>query len=237
MALADTLETDIKTIFGSTWNVRDGQVVPETEDIALANGAVKLDAVILYTDLANSTKLARAFPRSVAAKIVRAFLSSMTRLVKEHDGAVRSFDGDRVMGVFVGGSKNTNAAKCALKMNYTVLKILKPRAEAKFPSLKQKGFRIAHCVGVARSENIYVVRGGVRGSNDLVFVGSAPNIAAKLSEVRNSPYNTYITWDVYNNLPRDARIGSNGKNMWESVYRPLGDERWHCYRSSWTWKP
>lgn len=72
---------------------------------------------MLYADLAHSTKLAREFPNSMAAKIVRAYLASMTRLVNHNGGKVRSFDGDRVMGVFVGTSKNTDAAKCALNIS------------------------------------------------------------------------------------------------------------------------
>ena len=127
-------------------------------DVALANGAVKLDAVILYADLAHSTRLARKLDRSVTAKIVRAYLSTMTQLVKNSGGEVRSFDGDRVMGVFVGASKNSSAANCALKMNYVVSKILRPKAEARFPSLAKNGLGIAHCVGIHASP-VLVVRG------------------------------------------------------------------------------
>jgi class 3 adenylate cyclase len=235
MALADKLDSDVSTIFGTSWNIRDGQVVPATDDVTLSNGAVGLQAVVLYADLANSTKLARTFERTTAAKVVKAYLSTMSQLVKDAGGEVRSFDGDRVMGVFVGGSKNTSAAKCALQMNYVVREILVPKAERWF-GLKQKEFALQHCVGVAGSE-VLVVRGGVRGSNDLVFVGSAPNIAAKLSEIRNSPYHSYITWDVYGNLADEAKISADGVDMWASAKCALGDETWACYASRWQWKP
>jgi adenylate cyclase len=235
MALAEKLETDISTVLNATWNIRDGQVIPKTEDVVLANGAVKLDATVLYADLFHSTELARRFDRSVAAKIVRAYLSSMSQLVKEYGGEVRSFDGDRVMGVFVGDSKNSSAAKCALKMKCVVEKSLRPKAEAKFPSLVAKGFKIEHCAGIATS-SVFIVRGGVRGSNDLVFVGSAPNIAAKLSELRNPPYHSYITSDVYDKLNAKSKL-TDGKDMWESRYIKFGGEEWHCYRSSWRWEP
>lgn len=236
MSLKSDLDSSVSDIFNAIWNTRTGQVIPKTEDVALANGAVKLDVVVLYADLAGATKLARTFPNSMAAKIVRAYLSSMTRLVKAFGGEVRSFDGDRVMGVFAGDSKNSNAAKCALKMNYAVTKILRPKAEAKFDSLKTKGFTIQHCVGIHASE-VLVVRGGVRGSNDLVFVGSAPNLAAKLSDIRNSPYHSYITHTVYGRLSGETKIGSDGRNMWTAAKRTLGDESWDCYKSSWWWEP
>ena len=180
-ALNDTLTDEISKVFTATWSVRDGQVVPKTEDVLLSNGAVKLHAVVLYADLARSTQLAMDFDRSVAAKVVRAYLATMTRLVKANGGTVRSFDGDRVMGVFVGDRKNTNAAECAFRMNHLVTKLLRPKAEAKFPSLKSKGFVIQHGVGMSRSGDALVSAAlAYRGSNDLVFVGAAPNIAAKL---------------------------------------------------------
>lgn len=46
-----------------------------------------------------------------------------------------------------------------------------------------------------------VSRTGIRGSNDLVWVGNAANIA-KLAALHSS-YPTYITADVYNMLGRD----------------------------------
>lgn len=236
MALSDDIDSATTTIFNATWNTRDGRSVPTTEDVILSNGAVKLDAVVLYADLFHSTELARTFSRSMAAKIVRAYLSSMTRLVRHLDGHVRSFDGDRVMGIFIGDSKNSNAAECALKMNYVVTKILRPRAEEKFPSLVEKGFTIAHCVGIANS-HVFVVRGGVRDANDLVFVGSAPNIAAKLSEIRNSPWHSYMTWSVYKKLNDKAKLGDSGKDMWTAVRCTLGKDEWDCYKSNWTWTP
>lgn len=235
MALSDDIETEIDRIFNATWNSRDGQVVPETEDINLSSGAVKLDAVVLYADLYHSTELARTFPRSVAAKVVRAYLSSMTTLINKIGGEVRSFDGDRVMGVFVGENKNSAAAKCALQMNYIVTKVLRPMAEEKFSSLAKEGFVVQHCVGIASSD-VFVVRGGVRGSNDLVFIGSAPNIAAKLSEIRNSPWHTYITHTVFGNLNEKSKL-SDGKDMWTAVKCKIGAEEWDCYKSTWTWKP
>jgi adenylate cyclase len=234
--VTSTLETkltgDVQKIFDTPRNIRSGLVVPYTEDVALANGGVKLDAVVLYADLAQSTRLARKLERSVTAKIVQAYLSAMTQLVKSAGGEVRSFDGDRVMGVFVGSSKNSSAGNCALKMDYVVSKVLRPRAEARFSSLAKNGLAIAHCVGIHASP-VLVVRGGVRGTNDLVFVGSAPNLAAKLSEIRNTPYHVYITHTVFRKLNRDARISSQGKPMWTPLQVKLSDETWDCYRSSW----
>jgi adenylate cyclase len=214
MGAAGDIRTNTDAILSTAWNRRTGQVVPKTDDVALKNGAVDLEAAVLYADLAKSTELAGTFQRTTAAKIVRAYLSAMTRLITYHGGEIRSFDGDRVMGVFVGGNKNTSAAKCALRMNWALTKVLRPKAEAKFPSLKKSGFVLEHCVGVHRSD-LLVVRGGIRDNSDLVFIGTAPNLAAKLSDIRNAPYRSYITWHVYDKLGKSAKIDAKtGRSFW-----------------------
>jgi class 3 adenylate cyclase len=142
MASATQLDRDIGTPLNALWNIRDGNVVPETEGVVLANGAVRLEAVFLYADLFHSTELQRKFDNRMVAKIVRAYLRSMSQLIESHGGKVRSFDGDRVMGVFIGDAKNSNAAMCGLKMKYTVDKILRPKAERKFSSLMTKDQRV-----------------------------------------------------------------------------------------------
>ena len=50
MGLVEDIRTAVTSIVGAGWNIRDGRVVPTTEDIALANGGVRLDAVYLYAD-------------------------------------------------------------------------------------------------------------------------------------------------------------------------------------------
>jgi class 3 adenylate cyclase len=58
MALLDDLEGDISDVLAASWDVRDGEVVPSTETVALSGGGVKIAATMLYADLADSTTLA-----------------------------------------------------------------------------------------------------------------------------------------------------------------------------------
>ena len=237
MGLKDYLETSISTTLNATWNSRDGQVVPKTGDVALSNGAVKLDAVFLYADLFDSTILATTFPHTVAAKVVRIYLSSMSKIIREHGGSIRSFDGDRVMGIFIGNSKRSDAAKCALRMKWAVDNIVRPMAAKQFPSLVSAGYEIRHCVGIDRSE-VWAVRSGIRGSNDLVFVGAAPNFAAKLSAIRDGYYNTYITFDIYYYLNADSTYKNSiekTNDMWTPTLVELGGKQEVCYKSAYEW--
>lgn len=234
MALKDDVTNDVDSIIRKEWDVRDGQVVPKTEDVALAGGAVRLNATILYADLADSTSLAMNFDKRVAAKVFKCYLSSCSRIIKHFGGEIRSFDGDRVMGVFVGKSKDSDAAKTALKINGAFLEIIKPKLEEKYPTLKSGSYKLAQCAGVDTSE-VLVVRGGVRNDNDLVWIGRSPNIAAKLSSRRNSPYHSYITKDVFDMLSDESKIAPNGNVMWQPLSSNDKVNGVILYRSAWKW--
>lgn len=236
MGVADDLEQSIHDVLNATWGTREGQVVPTTEDVTLKNGAVYLDAVYVYADLANSTELARNFPKKMVGKIVRSYLSSMSRIVRHHRGSIRSFDGDRVMGIFVGDTKESSAAICGLNMRYCLDEQLRPMIRAKYASLDEKAFQLDHCVGIA-SGKVMIVRAGVRGSNDLVSVGSAPNLAAKLSDMRTKS-KTYMTHQVYNGLNKKAKYSiKTGEDMWTKTRVSMAGEKWECYKSTWRRKP
>jgi adenylate cyclase len=116
MSWIDDLSENVDEIFDTSWDERSGTVVPEAEDVALKDGAVKLAATFLYADLAGSSRIASVCPWGTTAKIIRAYLDCATRLIRDHDGHIRSFDGDRVMGVFIGDYKNTRATRCARKI-------------------------------------------------------------------------------------------------------------------------
>ncbi|MEW8330240.1 MAG: adenylate/guanylate cyclase domain-containing protein [Candidatus Thiodiazotropha sp.] len=237
MSLSGDIKSDVQGVIDTPWNIRKGRVVPSTTDVALAGGAVDLDATFLYADLADSSKMAKELDRRVAAKIMKSFLAASCRLINSLGGTIQSFDGDRVMGVFVGDSKNSDAAKCALQINYVVKEVIKTKFEKKYESVRNASFNIKHGVGVDTG-TVITVRAGARGSNDLIWIGRAPNLAAKLSDLRESPHHTFITASVYNMLNDKSKYGGkNNDNMWESrSWEFLGDSI-RVYRSSWQWEP
>lgn len=236
MSLLDDLNIKVSEILSKTWNTRDGTVVPTTTSVALAGGAVNVDVAVLYADLAESSILADDFYRTTAAKIIRAFLYCMCRLITEHNGVITSFDGDRVMGIFMGNSKNTNATTCALKMKYVVSEIIKPKVSNFFASVEKNAFDISHGIDTGK---ILAVKAGQRDSNDLVWVGRPAFLAAKLSSIREDVYNTFISEDVFNVLDKSAKMGgpNNDQLMWEKRSYNYKNEQITVYRSSWHWKP
>ena len=230
MALVDDLNSQVVQIFREQWTTRSGRVVPEPDDLALRNDAVVLDGTVLYADLDESTDLVNKKKPEFAAEVYKAFLACAARIIRAEGGEITGYDGDRIMAVFIGDSKNTAAARTGLKINYAVLKIINPALERQYPNA---GYTVKHQVGIDTSQ-LLVARTGIRGANDLVWVGRAANYAAKLSARSGSA--TQITSDVYKLLNKEVKIGSNGRDIWKPQTAPeIGGSQ--IYTSTWWWKP
>lgn len=230
MAWTDTLNEIADRVFETEWNVRDGNVVPEADTVALADGAVQLEAAFLYADLANSSALARHCPWKTTAKIIRAYLECATRLIRAYGGEIRSFDGDRVMGVFIGDMKATYSTRCAREIDWTVEKVLGPKAKENFKSVRENGIEIRHGVGVDVG-TATAVRAGIRDNNDLIWIGRPPSFAAKLSDIRDYPYSVHITKACFYKLAEAETKLPNGEAIWEQRSYPFAGEQKTVYRT------
>jgi class 3 adenylate cyclase len=230
--LADDLRSEVSTIFTSLWTQRDGQVVPEAGDLKLGNDAVKLEGAVLYADLAASTALVDQQTPVFAAEVYKTYLHCAAKLIRNNHGAVVSYDGDRVMGVFIGGSKRTNAAKCALQINWAVSIVINDELRKFYRS---SSYEVRQAVGIDVS-NLFIARTGVRGANDLVWVGRSANHAAKLCSVRQGAYASFITADVFDQMNDSSKFGGEPRRlMWEPFkWEEMGVT---AYRSSWRWAP
>lgn len=231
MALKDDLQSAVTSILSTKWELTDGQAVPETQDIKLDGGGRWLEATILYADLADSTALV-THDKQMAARIFKCFLSVATKIIRHHGGHIRSFDGDRVMGIFIENRKNTEAAKTALSIKWAFETIVRPRLSTQYPKLADGTLALGYCCGIDTGK-ILVVRSGIRGNNDLLWVGRAANIAAKLSTIRKAQYLSFITEAVYKSMNDEAKISSDGRPMW-TLFQSWKDAG-VIYGSTWQW--
>ncbi|KAF1688828.1 adenylate/guanylate cyclase domain-containing protein [Pseudoxanthomonas koreensis] len=229
MALYDDLASTVRKIFADRWITRDGQVVPEPESVGLGNVGVKLKGTVLYADLSASTVLVDKMKDEFAAEVYKAYLHCAAKIIGSEGGAITAYDGDRVMAVFIGGSKNTSAARTALKINWAVKNIINPLLKAQYPNTS---YVVEQTVGIATSD-LLAARTGIRGANDLVWVGSAANYAAKLTSLPPT-FPTRITAAVHSQLDQSLKV-TNGRPMWEEVtWTAMGNQK--IYRSTWWWK-
>jgi class 3 adenylate cyclase len=230
VALYDDLTSAVKKIFADQWTTRNGQVVPEPEAVALGNVGVNLSGTVLYADLSASTVLVDTKKAEFAAEIYKAYLHCAAKIIGSEGGSITAYDGDRVMAVFIGDSKNTSAARAALKINWAVKNIVNPLLTAQYP---ETDYSVQQTVGIDTS-TLLAARTGIRGANDLVWVGSAANHAAKLTSLP-AAFPTRITAEVHSQLHESLKF-TNGNPMWEEVtWNAMGGQK-KIYRSTWWWK-
>lgn len=232
MTLTEELRAKVKEIFRSSWSKRDGYVVPDPTKLKLTNDAIEFDrATVLYADLSGSTNLVDRKKWWFAAEIYKVFLHCAATIVRNEGGTITAYDGDRIMAIWLGKFQTTPAARCGLKINYAVNSIINPLLKEIYPD---DGTVVKHVVGIDTSP-IRAARTGVRGDNDIVWVGRAANYAAKLTEL-DLAERTWITESAYDRLQEAAKMGgSPRRNMWKPYdWSQHGDIR--IYGSNWTWK-
>lgn len=227
MSLINDLRTDINDIISTEFEIRDGKKVPESEDIRLGNDAVKLQATILYADMAKSTTLVDGFKWWFAAKIYKSFLRSCCKIIRSEGGEIVAFDGDRVMAIYIGDTKNTIAVKTALKINHA-RRIINELISKKYASTS---YELKHCIGIDTSE-IKAIKAGIRGANDLVWIGKSANYAAKMTELAFDNNFTWISDNVYKKMIDDVKF-SSGTNMWQQKTWSKYNKTVYCSNYYW----
>lgn len=231
MSLGEDLKSQVAKIFKTSWDKRDGRVVPSPEDLQLGNDAVEFDrATVLYADLSGSTSLVDSHGWMFAAEIYKTYLHCAAKLVLSEGGSITSYDGDRIMGIFIGETQSTSAVTCALKLNYAVREIINPALKVQYISTS---YTVSQVVGIDTSE-IRAARTGVRGGNDIVWVGRAANYAAKLTELKLTE-RTWITDDVFKKMADTAKFGGANKDLMWKKYNWSQNGDYPIHGSTWQW--
>jgi class 3 adenylate cyclase len=234
MTRKEDLEGAVTDVLYEPFDTRFGSVVPTTDTLALKNGGVYLDAVYLYADMSDSTGLARLFTAEAAARIIRAYLTAAARTLRSQGGEIRSYDGDRVMAIFIGADAGTRAVRAALEIRWVVDKIVHPALCLWLDEYRESLWVLRHTCGVDMG-TAFIVRAGVRNSNDLVSVGDAPNIAAKLSALKGA--RTFITDRVWDAMGFAVCVDGEGTLMWSLATNKEigGGRREDVWSSDWGW--
>lgn len=169
------------------WEVQKTDSVPASENLRLhANHAKDLEkATVLYADLDGSTNMVDKYTWEFSAEIYKTFLRCASQIIRSEGGSITAYDGDRVMAIFTGSAKNTDAVRRTMKINFAAHEIIQPAINAQYNT----DFKLAHVVGIDTSQ-LRAARIGVRGDNDLVWIGRAANYAAKLTNQSGKP-----TWE------------------------------------------
>ena len=208
MALGDNLRSEVGKIIQEGWRTQVRRGVPKLNDLELSNYAFTLEGTVLYADLDDSTKLVDSESPEFAAHVYKCYLTCAARIIRSENGTITAYDGDRIMAVYTGGNKEDRAARTALKINFAVQEIVNPAIKDEYPT---SSYLVRQVVGIDTSE-LLVARTGIRGFNELVWVGRAANHAAKLSARSGAP--SQITAEVHDRLSEGITYDQSGRRIW-----------------------
>lgn len=232
----EPLQDKVNQLFAETFIQSDAKEVPTIDDSRLTHGTTGLEGefTFLYVDIRRSSNLSSSHKRQTIAKIYKAFHHCMVEAIKNGKGKVRSFDGDRVMGVFAGDRKVNNAVETAMLMVGCKRDILTPQIKSFY---KNESFDIG--IGIATGETLVVKagQGYDKNNRELVWIGDAPNLGAKLSDSAKHPRNIYICETSFNRLFELNRwhtdeIGVK-HDMWRKNIISFGGNNISVYSCNW----
>lgn len=198
-------------------------VISHPDDLKL--GGKKVEATILFSDIAGFTEIAEKMdPEDVAGLLTRYF-GEMTAIILRHKGTLDKFIGDAIMAFWGAPTDDAdhalNACRAAAKMQERLTSL---REELKADGLPEIKVRIGINSGVVIAGNM--------GSPDLfdyTVLGDPVNLASRL-EGANKQFGTSILigGSVYEKVARQAearplgRISVKGKTEDVEVYELLG---------------
>ncbi len=211
MSLSEDIKNKVSEYINSKYEITDGIVTPDKKSISFGAQAKKIWSVVLYIDIRDSRKLMESENLLIAARVHKSFLFAASKCVREHDGDLRSFNGDSVLSFFVGEDSAKRAVKAAMKTKCSVHEIINPILK------KRINKEIDYGIGVAQGK-ILVVKSGVPGDEiyqDLIWVGLPTIHAFEYGNMARKPYNVWISKNVYKAIKDDkSMIYSKGKDMW-----------------------
>jgi len=227
MSLTDDLLGRVEKIASSAWDIAPGRVVPDLRALPLANAGKSLSACILYADLSDSTGIVQRNIPSRSAEYYKAFLHCASRLILHNGGIIEAYDGDRVMGVFLGVGKEQNAVQTAFQLVRAMETVVNKTFSQYYPTSHDL---LKFTVGIDTGD-VVVCKAGVRGDSDLIWIGAPANYAAKLNSFQglDHAYPVRITAGVFNRLPHTHLYRHDGTIAWQGAYKNIGVEH---YRSA-----
>ena len=142
------------------------------------------------------------------------------------------------MGVFVGDGRAGRAVRAAMKINYMCRQVIQPALHDKYKSIKASGWQLRGVSGIASSSTT-MIRVGIRNNDDMVSIGIAPNLAARLSELRvGSTTNVFIGKGSFDMLANSEKVSSKGDDMWTGPSNvKMGASSYPYMQTTYWWKP
>jgi adenylate cyclase len=137
----------------------------------MPRGGAEVDAVILFADVRNSTKIAERLGPTEYSNALNRFYSAATDVLIRHDAVIDKLIGDEVMAFFVPGHAGKNFKRVAVRAARKLMR----RTGQYNNTIPELPIGIGMESGIAFAGNI-----GANNIIDFTVVGDPVNVAARI---------------------------------------------------------
>lgn len=183
---------DLQTLFSQRqdriWNALEKRYqyntsIKKSQEFLLNYVNSKVELVIMYVDLVDSTKMSMTLPVEQLVTIVRAFSHELSSVVENYNGYVLKYVGDAIISFFPCGFNKyllfDKSIQCAKSMINVIKHGINPiLTKHDYPELSVK-------IGIDEGESI-VVQYGYDKSSPIDLLGYSMNVAAKITSLTAS---------------------------------------------------
>ncbi|MEM3085324.1 MAG: adenylate/guanylate cyclase domain-containing protein [Nitrososphaerales archaeon] len=171
--------------------------ITPSEQYLKENMNTTLNVVVLYVDIADSTRMSMTLPADKLATLIKIFVQEMSFLISGYQGYVLKYAGDSVIAYF---SAETNLAEVCGNAVNCARSMMKVVEYAINPILKENGYpELMVKIGIDVGENRIVKLG-----DDIDLLGYTMSIAGKMVEMAK-PRQIIIGKWVYDQLKKPFR--------------------------------
>ena len=212
---------------------REGEVVPQPEDLSL--GEVReFKLAVLHIDIDNFKQTIGNLSMTEMMRFASIFLTEMTYIIKEFDGAVEQYVGDSVTALFGVDYEAPKAAENCLNCALAMLTLIKYSVNQYLTNQELPTFTCS--IGIDLDET-WIERVGIRGTNQLTLIGHGVSRAAQLRELAN-PNEILLGDKLFQNLSDDEKkycIAQPAASDWDWTYTN-SQRAYPYYRYTGFWK-
>jgi adenylate cyclase len=231
MPLKEDLINKVNSYFTEPYIVEETTIIPSTDysKLTFGNKGLISEFAFLFVDIRKSSELHDTYGYANAAKIYQSFHDVCLRIIEQNSGKIRAFDGDRIMGVFSGDSKRTNATKSAMNIRWAIENLVNPKLKSPL--------KIGCGIDIGKTLITKVGKGRDPHNNDLIWIGKGCNYASHLTQEANN--SIIISQNIYNNLHDSTKYkdaDTKTINMWTLKKLKLkNNTEINIYSSNYTW--
>jgi len=234
MGYKDELKNKVTDYLAGDYEVTETKTIPSVDNVTYGKKTKKMKLCAYCIDLRKSTELLDVHQKQTSGKIHKAFLTVAARVVLEHGGEIRSFNGDGLLAFWPAYYQNqiSKAVKAAMTTKWFL--------DVELAPLFEKYQKLNFGIGIDWGE-VYIMRAGISrnaNNNDLIFIGKCVNYATAIANQAEAPYHVEISERTYSNLEGDMIYGeSDGQtvNMWGDGKVSWKGVKHNSKLTSWYW--